>query len=257
MSPEGTKKSGLKLLIGIAMTLAVIAIVLIVVLGPGGLDGLLGKTSPYDRADQVLAGIKAESPYVAILETDQPDVYAALRDSLVRDAEADVPVMQMANNGRQVLTAWVQDAIGTAADPIALELLAMTTDQLRELLSSNPGLCAAMVTGQPLDDVDAHVSEAMRQRERAAYELLAATPPDPSVVTLPQAEVDAAYFAIAPQMEAAFGADLNLLNQPGDGDAADIRLCEIQIAILSAFGEMAPARAAALARALLGGETQD
>ena len=257
MSERGKKSSGTKWLIAVVAVLAVGAAVLAVMLGPGGVGGLFGQVTPAERADQVLAGIKAESPYVAVLEQNRPDVYDALRESLMQDAEAELPVMQMANHGRQVLTAWLQEAIATAPDAVALEMLAMTTEQLRELRSSNPALCAAMVTGQPLDDVDSFVSEQMRERERAAYQALAASDPDVAVVTLPQAEVEAAYGAIAPELEVRFGADLALLNQPAEDDETAGRLCEIQIAVLEAFGEMAPDRAAALARALLGGAEPD
>ncbi|MEZ5669884.1 MAG: hypothetical protein R3F55_21095 [Alphaproteobacteria bacterium] len=251
---DGARKGlGARRLAAIAVAFVGIVVVLVIALGPGGFGGLFGGVSPAERADQVLAGIKAEAPYVATLERSRPDVYAALRDGLIRDAEADTPVMLMANNGRRVLAAWLQQAIATAPDAVALELLAMTTDQLRELQQSNPQLCAAMVSGQPIEDVDAFVSDAMRTRERTAYEALAAAPADAAVVTLPAAEVDAAYQAIAPDLAERFGADFDRFRGTDPTTLDPARFCEIQIALLDGVAAMGPQRAAALARSILGG----
>lgn len=221
--------------------------------GPGGITGLFSSSSPEERADQVLAGIKAENPYLALMEERQPEVYADLRATLIEGAANGDPVLAIANEGRQVIIAWLSDSISKAPDAIALEMLSVTADQFRELQQTNPQMCAAMVMGRPFGDTTPFLSDDLQARERAVYEALVTTPADPGVVSLPQAEVDAAFQQISPQLQDRFGADLDLMRQDSIDEADSARVCEIQIAILDLVQELfTPERAAAIARAQLG-----
>ena len=132
------------LLRGVAVSAAVLvaAAAYVVASGPGGVAGLMGEIPPEARADQVLAGLKAESPLVAALEENRPDVYGALRDTLVTDAEANKAVQRMARAGRQFVARWLEGAIANAPDDIALEMLSVTTAALKELAGSDPEACA-------------------------------------------------------------------------------------------------------------------
>ncbi len=234
----------------VAFVLAVGAVV--VVQAPGGLSGLLGSVAPEDRADQVLAGIKAENTYLALMEERRPDVYAELRQVLTAAAANGDPVMRMANDGRRVLAEWLVEAIATAPDPVALEMLAVTRGQFAELLETNPQMCAAMATGQEFGDIAPYVSAELRAREQQVYEMLLSAPAEP-VVVLPEEELQAAYRQISPDLENRFGADLALMEAGVVEEADSAKVCAMQVAILEAIEGLAPQRAAAVARAMLAG----
>jgi hypothetical protein len=241
-----------KLLKGVAISAAVLlaAAAYVVIDGPGGIAGLTGEVGSEARADQVLAGIKAESPFVAVLEAERPDIYGALRDALVAEAEAGNAVQRMARAGRRFVAGWLQRAIADAPDDIALDMLSVTTAALRELARSDPEACAAFAE-EGAASFRQQVSVTLRGRIDDIHMRLAAVPAGAGAVTLPQVEIDAAHATIAPALQAAFGDDVALLD---GGVAAEdaARACEVQIALLEAYAGLGSARAAALARSLLG-----
>jgi hypothetical protein len=196
----------------------------------------------------VLAGLTAEAPYLALLRERRPEVYERVRTTLVTAHANGHTVLQMADQGRRVLTEWLADAIAHAPDPVALEMLAVTRGQLGELQQTNPALCAAMIRGGHGDDLAPYLSVELLAREQAAMEMLLTVPPDGAVVSLPPVEIEAAYNQVRPELQARFGAALD-----GDGTADPATVCAIQTATLDAFARLEPARAAAIARAVLGG----
>lgn len=224
--------------------------VAIVVDAPGGVGSLFASPQPDERADQVLAGLAAEAPYLALLRERRPEVYAALRATLAEAHANGHTVMQMAAQGRRALSDWLAEAIATAPDAVALEMLAVTRGQFRELLASNPALCATMARGDAGDDSAPFLTPELLLREQAALELLLTAQPDATVVSLPEAEIEAAYRQITPELQARFGAAL----EADIGEVEDpATICAIQAATLDAFASLEPSRAAALARAVLGG----
>lgn len=245
---------GKRSLLGIgALVVIVLAGGIVVLQSPAGFGGLFGPIPPEQRADQVLAGIKAETPYLALLEQRRPEVYDELRATLAQDAADGASVMEMANNGRRVLASWFIGAIATAPDSVALEMLAVTTDQFRTLGQTNPRMCADMAKGQAFGDLGPYVGEDLLAREHQVYEMLLTTPAAEDLVALPPAEIEAANQSILPDLTARFGDDLALMQAATIADDDVERFCTIQVAILEAIAAMEPERAAAMARALLGG----
>lgn len=239
----------------LAVGVAFVAVVALLVLsqGPGGLLGPFTAPSPEERVDQVLTALKEENPYLALMEERRPQVFADLRAALAEGAANGDTVIEMANDGRQVIVDWLSEAIRTAPDGIALELLAMTRAQFGELLQSNPEMCAAMIKGKPFGDTEPYLSDAARARESDFYQALLTAPAQESVVILPQAEVDAAFRQIDPALAERFGSDLGLMQQASLSTEESAKVCEIRIATLELVEEMfTPERAAAMARALLG-----